>query len=623
MKLTMRNSIAILLLIYSMVVSGQLDSVKYYTGKAQSYEYNSFDSMMYYADKLKQYAQKTDRQSVLSNYHSVVAVALQNIANYDSALYHGQQALVIGHRFSDSLQIARANQNLGVVHKFLGNPDIAMAYFTDALKIAHLIGDSYISAMSNLTIGQINISLGQNQEASKFLNKTLEIGKLTENQKIVAAAYVELGTVEIGSGNLDQALEYYLLAEENMITNTNKDGESSICNNIGAIYFYKNDLRRAIQYYFKARDKAIEANDPVSVGIGLLNVGEAYIYLGDYNNAENYLFESLETFKKTGNKQFIANNYAYLHELALKQNEYQLALEYFKLKDVYEDSILNESNLAKIADLQVSYDTEKKEQKLKLITAENELKTNELSQTRILIIAVFLLAVLVISVMLLLNSRKRYKLKSAMSEEREELQRNRFKAVVDAEEKERKRIAQELHDGLGQVLSTARITVSALDNSDKKVKNSLNLIDHAVKEVRNISHNMMPNALMNSNVEGALRDLVDRINDSDQIKATYRQDCDLKLDESVIINVYRVTQEVFNNALKYANATHIELSIAENDSHYQFKIQDNGQGFDKSASLNSGIGLSNIRSRVELMKGDMNILSNLGSGTTVIFSIPK
>ena len=201
-------------------------------------------------------------------------------------------------------------------------------------------------------------------------------------------------------------------------------------------------------------------------------------------------------------------------------------------------------------------------------------------------------------------------------------QKLRFKAVLETEDKERKRIAQDLHDGLGQLLSTARLNVASLedavenDDDESRIwKNSLNLIDEACTEVRNISHAMMPNVLIQKGIKNALQELVDKINASGQLNVDLNfKQFDDDLSEIHKVAVYRIVQEVLNNTIKHAEATKATVKLETVNSNLFLHISDNGMGFDLNQIENSsGIGWKNIQSRIETMNGTMNIQSRNGS----------
>lgn len=607
-----------------MMAGQETDSTQYYFEKAKSFENNSYDSMRHYALRIKRLADEGNT-SARVRYEGLLGVMLEMQGQYDSAVYHLKRAHMLAQKDGDTAQSALAQMHLGVVYKDLAEFDSALDHFFNALRESESIGSSYTTAMANLNIGQVYSQLGKLAEARDFSTRAINIAREINNQRVVAAALLERANYLIMTGDLDGSFDDLRKAESIFRATNQRDGLPSVLNSMGAIQFYKGDFKEAIAFYKLSKQEAELSEDPLLIGNALQNIGEAYIYLKDYRRSREYLEESLSQFKGLGNKQFIASNYQYLIDLEQARGDYRSALHFYQLKDVYEDSILNEQNQAVMANLAIQYETEKKEQEVAMLKSEAEIRGLELSQTRNLVIFIAVLSLLLVVALILFTSRQRFKLKAELANEREKRQKARIRAVIDGEEQERKRIAQDLHDGLGQLLSTARMTVSSLDDEqeNERIQNSIQLIDTAVQEVRTISHNLMPNALVSVGLDAALRDLVRRVNESGKLVINFDPKVSLNLAESNAIALYRVVQEVLNNAIKYAEATEIAFEVSGNGQGFTLNIRDNGKGFDTTMiDKSEGIGWANIRSRVEMTGGTISVFSELNEGTSVNINIP-
>jgi signal transduction histidine kinase len=276
-------------------------------------------------------------------------------------------------------------------------------------------------------------------------------------------------------------------------------------------------------------------------------------------------------------------------------------------------------------EMQTKYETEKKEQQLKLKSIEIE---QHKYKNKVQIILFLGLALLIISVFGFVFYRNKQRQKAELIKENNRQDKLRFKAVIDSEEKERIRVAKELHDGLGQLLSSAKLNISSLEDGIQKedeylLKNSLTILDDAVNEVRNISHNMMPTALMNYGIVEALAGLVNKINDSKQITIVFNNnDFNITLDKETEITLYRIIQELINNMLKHSKATQIDICLLNSQNQIQLSIKDNGIGFNVSEIEHSkGIGWQNIYSRVSMLNGKILVNSQLGNGTEISITI--
>lgn len=202
------------------------------------------------------------------------------------------------------------------------------------------------------------------------------------------------------------------------------------------------------------------------------------------------------------------------------------------------------------------------------------------------------------------------------------LQENQ-RSILNGEEKERSRLSKELHDGLGPVLTTLRMNLQRTD-LDTKLKNKLlKQIDETIQEVRRMSNNLMPSVLEDFGAGEAIHNLIKQVNASSEIEIHYKNDMKAvpQIDKTLQIDLYRITQEAINNALKHSNCTEMKISISEFDEYIGLHIFDNGKGF-KLETRSNGNGLRNMQERVKLAKGTFEIVST-NSGTTIEIEIPN
>ena len=195
-----------------------------------------------------------------------------------------------------------------------------------------------------------------------------------------------------------------------------------------------------------------------------------------------------------------------------------------------------------------------------------------------------------------------------------------FTAVFDGQEKERRRISQDLHDGLGQHLSGMKLSMYGLKSQIKNdyFNRITDLADQAIKEYRAVTHDLAPPALSNSGLKEALRDMCASLNRNNKTKVVFSSECaDCKLKDKVEIELYRISQELLNNAIKYSNAKQINVKIKMINSHFQLEDRDDGDGFnlEEVKARNLGIGLENIKARVAFFNGIFSLDSSEGKGT--------
>ena len=211
-----------------------------------------------------------------------------------------------------------------------------------------------------------------------------------------------------------------------------------------------------------------------------------------------------------------------------------------------------------------------------------------------------------------------------LDQQKIELERQSKKFLIEGQENERERIARDLHDGLGAMLTAMKLRL-AQEKDDTSKEEFANLLDDAIKEARNLSRNLMPSVLMDFGLYDALAQLAESTEKNSGKIIRYTCDHDevkTKLDKSKQVYVYRIVQEAVNNAIKHADCTRIDLSMTEFDDQMNLFIRDNGRGIDEHQLKEStGLGFRNIQERTELLHGEFSFESNR-HGTTLEINIP-
>ncbi len=219
------------------------------------------------------------------------------------------------------------------------------------------------------------------------------------------------------------------------------------------------------------------------------------------------------------------------------------------------------------------------------------------------------------------------------SQEKEALlRRQRTTALLEGEENERRRIARELHDGIGQLLTAIQFKLNDIDGQDTVREGIKTILDETTTEVRRISHNLMPSVLLDFGLEAALRSLCNRTAQTTGWKVNFSFDTHPEaaaLPQEFTISLYRIAQEGIHNAIKYANASRIDMIVDHEPDHLQLRIRDNGIGFDwetyQQQPTQDANGIRNMRERIHLLGGTFQFVSQAGSGTTltVWISLPQ
>jgi signal transduction histidine kinase len=292
------------------------------------------------------------------------------------------------------------------------------------------------------------------------------------------------------------------------------------------------------------------------------------------------------------------------------------------------EQIMKKQEMAEYAvDLEAKYATESKEAKIKLQASQLKQKS-----TINYILIGSAAALLIILLLLFINYRHKQKLQQQRIAELETQQQlTATEAVLKGEEQERTRLAKDLHDGLGGMLSGIKYSFNTMrgnlvmtpDNA-QAFERSMDMLDSSIKEMRRVAHNMMPEALVKFGLDTALKDFCNDINNSGALEISYQSMGieGMEIDQTAAITIYRIVQELINNTMKHAVAKTAIVQITKANNQLAVTVEDDGRGFDTAILHQSkGIGWANIQSRIDFLKGKLDVNSKPGTGTSVHIEI--
>lgn len=312
--------------------------------------------------------------------------------------------------------------------------------------------------------------------------------------------------------------------------------------------------------------------------------------------------------------------------------DYQQALYYMEQNTEYANELLESENAKKIAELQLKYETAQKENTIQ--SQRYDLESQRKQRNYILIVSASLL---ILAFMFIYTLRARINGQRVIAEQQSELQKQEIQdlqqknevlalqAMIRGQEEERKRIAQDLHDGLGGLLSTVKLNFQGLgDRENPEISKTGDLIDEACSEVRRISHNMMPHALMRMGLASALQDLIAQLQGGSDIDFSFQNlNYNNTLEKDQEIMIYRIAQELVTNATKHSKAKSVIMQISQYNGTFSLVVEDDGSGFEPDKlGLQVGLGLQSVKSRVHLLRGKSSTESIIGEGTTITIDIP-
>jgi two-component system sensor histidine kinase DegS len=214
-------------------------------------------------------------------------------------------------------------------------------------------------------------------------------------------------------------------------------------------------------------------------------------------------------------------------------------------------------------------------------------------------------------------------------------QKFRSVLILEGQEEERKRIAMDIHDGIGQQLTSLKFQIESIDlknnqQTETKITEIKSGIKDVIKEVRRVTFNLKPTVLGDYGMQAALSVFIREIGKLTDINLSYKTEGEIsfRLPQKVENNIFRIVQEAINNAIKYSGASHIEILLQQTETMVMITVKDEGKGFDeklvesRSVNIESGRGFFNMYERTEYINGNLKIKSVLGQGTIVTLSVP-
>ncbi|MDF2831405.1 sensor histidine kinase [Chryseobacterium indoltheticum] len=343
------------------------------------------------------------------------------------------------------------------------------------------------------------------------------------------------------------------------------------------------------------------------------------------NVLENILSEKTLIIDANNRKIF----YNQLSSLNEQMGNLKEALVWEKKYSKLNDSLNSENVKLELNTLETKFRTAEKQKEIANLNTEKAQKELELNKKNqylwVMVFASLFLLILIISIYFYtkkLAKEKEINHSQKLKEIAQQEELKITKAILEGEEKERERVGKDLHDGLGGMLAGVKINFSAWASQNLEPENKQNFneilhqLDHSVTELRNISRNLMPESLLKLGLETALKDLCEFYSRKDLHIDFQSIDINSKLPLAVQINIFRIVQEILANAVKHSEAENILLQCSQSNDVFLITIEDDGKGFSQDSSPTKSMGLHNLKTRVDYLKGKMEINSD-HEGTSI------
>ena len=562
---------------------------------------------------------------------------------------------------NDKIVKANTLANIAVFYNYLGNYNLSVKYQLEAQQIFTEVNNKYALSNGYNVLSVCYQNLGNYEKAREYAIKSVDIKTILSDTLGIINATINLATTLFKLKEYDLVYSYLKKAETICLSYGSNVELSKTYINLAVYYDKINNQKKSLEYNLKSIEIAKSTTDLYVKANAYLNLSKGYSNLGIYDTAyvirlyADTLLNTLNDINsqkqiaemqvkyETEKKEFkivllnktdslkslaIANQ-----QIAINKNLYDIANQKLALVDAHlklaDDSLQLSMNKETI--LQNRLDSTQKEERIKDLNKEKQIQALEVNRKNIAIVGLSIFAVMVMLLGYSFYKRRSLQQQATMQAALAQQQQKATIEIINAEEKERKRIAEDLHDGVGQLMTAAWLNLQALKEQTQPningqyqlINKTMLLVDESCKEVRQVSHNMMPNALLRKGLVNAVKEFIGQINTGKLSINLQTEELQKALPSHVETILYRVIQESVNNVVKHAEATQLDISINQDADGIDVMIEDNGKGFDTTITRETdGIGLQNIASRTQYLKGTVEWNSSKGNGTLVAIHIP-
>lgn len=609
-------------------------AVLLYINLGQQYDGSEPETAKRYYSMAGELSKKINYKLGIIKYITNYTYVLNMEGKFDSGLLLNLQSVEIAKEIKDSLYIAKTLVNTGTSYRSMANYDKAVEYYEEGKKIFQRFGNEDTEALLNDILQLLYSDMHQYEKGAAYGEKAVAALRRLNNPLMLGGALNNLGNNYTSLGKIDKANALFKEMLEISKQTGDKYLEHSAYLNLGNNLIQEGNYEGIKDYMEKALALAKELNAMESQVIALKGLSFYYMHRKNYLLAKQYAEEALPLTYANDFKVQRGKLFTQLSNLAYAAQNPQEGERYAVLSNAIGDSILSETLQKNAQELEKKYETAAKEAEIKKLETDKQLQQLTIQKKNVLnyILAGSAVTLLIVSLLVYRIHQHRQKLQQQrITELEKEKQLTATEGVLKGEEQERTRLAKDLHDGLGGMLSGIKYSfanmkgnlVMTADNA-LAFERSMDMLDSSIKEMRRVAHNLMPEALVKFGLDTAVKDFCNDINQSGALKVNYQSIGleNAEIQQTTAIAIYRIVQELLNNTIKHAAATNAIVQLTKSDNNISITVEDDGKGFDTSIlQAAKGIGWDNIQHRVNFLKGKLDVHSKPGKGTSVLVEL--
>jgi signal transduction histidine kinase len=476
-------------------------------------------------------------------------------------------------------------------------------------------------------LGHFVCRFGQWDKAHEYLDQAQAICETAADTFCLTLNLDHRGVVFMRQGRVALARERFEQCLALREAHRDTVGLGYVCEHLGWVAMEEGRNREALDWTRRALRYRRAGGQPDAMAININNLGEAHQALGQFDSATIYYEDAVHRAARLGLVDLQRHALERLSACAQATGRYEEAMDHLRRSFALKDSLIGEEQVRAVARMEAEYDAALREQRIAIQQLDLE-RQRAVNRNQLLIGAGLLAVLLLLGAFFWqrFRNRQEQRLQEARLAHQEALLRH----AIEVQEAERKRIARDLHDGIGQRLGGLKLAWSRwaerfgrqAPEQRGELQRLTGVLDETAQEVRALSHQMMPRALSAVGLAAALQDLVDQqFRRSGVVARLEQHGAGGRFDERVEIALYRIAQEALGNITKHAAARRVDVQLHRAGGRLILTVEDDGRGFDP-VRVRGGHGLANLQSRAGAVGGDLHVESAPGNGTVITVRVP-
>ncbi|MFD2563752.1 tetratricopeptide repeat-containing sensor histidine kinase [Aquimarina rubra] len=570
---------------------------------------------------------------------TIATIHIQS-GNTDSIVYYGNllQNEIRGreNELSDyDLYLSKSYNILGKGKLEKGLFDDAMKHHLDGIAVSPVVKMSKMHYTHQIGLGIVYLNQKEYDTALTIFQTCLKNSTDTEvlilAKKHLADTYFLKKDFSKAKSNYLQVLDDLRLYENNKIRL-----ETQL--KLGRIDIFENNLNHALAYFRSVKEIALQSKFYDLYINAVIQMGIVYYNQGHLQDAEIILSSAYVNTVQWNKLELQRDVIMVLRNIKVAEKDYENAYNLMTQYLGVSNEILTNQNKEIVKDMEVKYQTLQKEKEILALKEEQLLKESEIERQRTIKKAFLIgfLVVLLPVIALLFVYFQKLKTQIELNKSQKEVnsqkvhglmkdqELNLVKATMDGQNKERMRLARELHDSIGGNLASIKLQLSGNSHNGTQQSNIIQQVDETYHQVRDLSHNLASKKFQNNGISTLIKEYVNNIEEGSHQKISFNPHPEEKINEienPLKEELFKIIQELLTNTLKHAKADQIDIYLNQYQTILQLLFEDNGIGFEAD-KVADGIGFKNIRNRLHSLSGNMVIDSTINRGTVINIEIP-